>query len=82
MPCGSSVVEIFPMINMARTPVGHPAFMMYMQASFLEQDYSMLPVDTPHENGDSVVPADDLAALLEASLERVDAAHGLGGGSV
>lgn len=75
MGCGSSVVEIFPMINMQRTPVGHPAFMMYMQASFVEADYSMLPVDTPHENGDATVPAGDLVKLLEASLDRVDAAY-------
>lgn len=35
----------------------------------------MLPVDTPHENGDATVPAEDLVKLLEASLDRVDAAY-------
>lgn len=34
MGCGSSVVEIFPMVNMQHTPVGHPAFMMYMQVRY------------------------------------------------
>lgn len=47
-----------------------------LQASFVEADYSMLPVDTPHENGDATVPAQDLVKLLAASLDRVDAAYG------
>lgn len=50
-------------------------FSCALQASFMETDYSMLPVDTPHDNGDSVVPADDLVKLLEQSLDRVDAAY-------
>jgi hypothetical protein len=75
--CGSSVVEIMPLVGGVRPPVGHPAMMMMMQSSFLEQDYSMLPVTTQDQAGNVDVPVQDLVAVLSSSLDAMAAAHGL-----
>lgn len=77
MGCGSSVLEVYPLVGGVRTPVGHPAYMMYLQASFMEQDYSMLPVHTPDEAGSAAVPVGDVISLLDASLRRTGALYGL-----
>lgn len=66
--CNSAVVELFPLVNGIRPPLGHPGMMMYMQSSFLEQDYFMLPVTTTSQEGDMTVPIDELRDVLTAAL--------------
>lgn len=65
MGCNSAVIELFPLVNGERSPVGHPAMMMYMQSQFLEQHYYMLPVNTPDAEGNMVVPLDHLQQVLD-----------------
>jgi hypothetical protein len=42
--------------------------MMYMQSAFLEHEYWMHPVVTPHGNGDITVPLDELKTIVTQGL--------------
>jgi len=42
--------------------------MMYMQSAFLEHEYWMHPVVTPHGNGDMTVPVDELKTIVTQGL--------------
>lgn len=71
LPCGSAVVEFLPLDNEGK-PAGlaHPGMMMFMQSSFLEQEYWLLPVRAlPVEPGNNIeVPIDEIADILAAVL--------------
>lgn len=62
MPCNSIVIEFLPLINGGRPPLGHPGYMMYMQATMLDMEYWLVPVNTPNGNGDCEV---DPGLLIE-----------------
>jgi len=65
MPCGSSVVELFPLdLGGMNTPVGHNAMLMYLQSTMLEHDYWMVPIRSPHGNGDFTAPLDQVERIL------------------
>lgn len=69
IPCNSAVIELFPLVNGVKPPVAHPAMMMYMQSTYLEQDYYMLPVYTTDSGGDMTVPIDELEEILAKAMK-------------
>lgn len=70
LPCNSFVVELFPLVDGIRPPLGHPGMMYYMQASFLEHDYWMLPIVTNSPDGNMDAPLDELCEILVGALGR------------
>lgn len=68
MSCGSAAVELFPRLNGEGPPVGHPAMMMYLQASFVGLHYHMLPVDSYSAVADIAVPLEQLRGVMELAL--------------
>jgi len=68
LPCNTFVLELFPLVNGIKPPLGHPGMMMYMQAMFLRQQYWMLPVTTRSHLGDMNVPLDQFSRILQTAL--------------
>lgn len=66
--CGTTVIELFPLAFGIKPPVGHAGMMMYMQSTFLEQDYWMLPCMSMQANGDFDAPISDVTGIINEAL--------------
>jgi len=68
MPCNSLVVELFPLVYARRAATTNAGAMMYMQSTFLEHEYWMVPTTTWMRNGDFRADLQSVCRILTLSL--------------